>query len=209
MENKEELVYKIITLGDSGVGKTSIIRRYVFKEFDINTMSTLGLNFAFKEVTLKNGPKIKIKLIDTAGQEKYRSLSRSYIKNAEGVIFVFSYHDSLDKNTFDHISQWVELFNEINDTAEIQKYLVGNKSEFKAQSHIRESEIKVLTEKIGGKFISVSAKNNENIDTLFEDLSEMMFKNIKKKGKQKTKKIGQYNKEKKSFCDLCNEHDSK
>ena len=184
MENKEELVFKIITLGDSGVGKTSIIRRYVFDDLDMTTKSTLGLNFAFKDITLKNGEKIKLKLIDTAGQEKYKSLSKNYIKNAEGVIFVFSYNDAIDRNTFDHISQWVEMLNENNDTEEIQKYLVGNKSEFKGQSQIHESEIKELTEKIGGKFISVSAKNNDNINALFEDLSEMMFKNIKKKGRQ-------------------------
>ena len=209
MKNNEELVYKIITLGDSGVGKTSIIRRYVYNDFDMNTMSTLGLNFAFKDVTLKNGVKIKIKLIDTAGQEKYKSLSKNYIKNAEGVIFVFSYNDEEEKiNSFEHINQWVELFNEYNDTDKIQKYLVGNKSEYKDQSQIKESNIKELSAKIGGKFISVSAKLDDNIKELFEDLTEMMYKNIKKSNKQKTKKIGKYHKDKKSVCNLCNEHEN-
>ena len=207
MENKEELVFKIITLGDSGVGKTSIIRRYVYNDFDMNNMSTIGLNFAFKDVTLKNGVKIKLKIIDTAGQEKYRSLSRNYIKNAEGVLFVFSYENSSEKNSFEHINQWVEFFNENNNIEKIQKYLVGNKNEFKDKSHIQQSEINELTKQIGGKFISVSAKINNNINMLFEDLSEMIYQNFEKKGKQKTKKIGKYNKEKKSMCNLCNEHD--
>ena len=207
MENKEELVFKIITLGDSGVGKTSIIRRYVYNDFDMNNMSTIGLNFAFKDVTLKNGVKIKLKIIDTAGQEKYRSLSRNYIKNAEGVLFVFSYENSSERKSFEHINQWVEFFNENNNIEKIQKYLVGNKNEFKDKSHIQQSEINELTKQIGGKFISVSAKINNNINMLFEDLSEMIYQNFEKKGKQKTKKIGKYNKEKKSMCNLCNEHD--
>ena len=196
MENKEELVFKIITLGDSGVGKTSIIRRYVYNDFDMNNMSTIGLNFAFKDVTLKNGVKIKLKIIDTAGQEKYRSLSRNYIKNAEGVLFVFSYENSSEKNSFEHINQWVEFFNENNNIEKIQKYLVGNKNEFKDKSHIQQSEINELTKQIGGKFISVSAKINNNINMLFEDLSEMIYQNIEKKGKQKTKKIGKNQKKK-------------
>ena len=80
---------RVITLGESGVGKTSIIRRYIHNIFDENNLSTIGLNFSFKEVKLKNGKSINIKLIDTAGQEKYKALAKSYFKNVDAVLFVF------------------------------------------------------------------------------------------------------------------------
>ena len=207
MKKDEEIILKIITLGDSGVGKTSIIRRYVYDAFDLNTMTTLGLNFAFKDITLKNGTKIKLKFIDTAGQEKFRSLSKNYIKNAEGVIFVFSF-DSKEVNSFDHITEWVKLFDDAhNELENIPKYLVGNKNDCEEKGDIGENEINNLAEKMGGKFISVSAKENNNISLLFEELAEMMFKYVKLNKKQNTKKLGKYKKQKKSKCELCNEYE--
>ena len=89
-EEKESLQFKIITLGDCGVGKKSIIKRYVYKNFDENQLTTIGISFSFKEVILKDGTKISLKFINTGGQEKYRALSKSYFKNAKGVLFIFS-----------------------------------------------------------------------------------------------------------------------
>jgi small GTP-binding protein len=71
------------------VGKTSIIRRYIFGQFNNDTMSTIGVNFSYKEVSLDNKSKIKLKFIDTAGQEKYQSLSKSYFKNADYVCLIY------------------------------------------------------------------------------------------------------------------------
>ena len=85
----ENIVFRIITLGNSGVGKTSILRRYAYEMFNEDIMTTIGVNLVFKEITLKNGKTIKLKLIDTAGQEKYKALTKSYYKNADGVFFCF------------------------------------------------------------------------------------------------------------------------
>ena len=79
--NKENQdIMKVITLGEGGVGKTSIIRRYIDNEFDENVLSTIGLNFSFKHIELKDGNTITLKLIDTAGQEKYRALTKYTLK---------------------------------------------------------------------------------------------------------------------------------
>ena len=79
MENNEEtIIFKIITLGESGVGKTSIIKRYVHNIFDTDCLSTIGINFSFKEVERK-GKKIQLKFYDTAGQEKYRALNKNLL----------------------------------------------------------------------------------------------------------------------------------
>ena len=85
--------FKIITLGDSGVGKTSILRRFVSGKFEQKTLSMLGFETSTKEIILKNGTKIQLKLIDTAGQENYLALTTSYIRNAYDVLFIFA-HDS-------------------------------------------------------------------------------------------------------------------
>ena len=75
-------------------------------------MSTVGLTFSFKEIVLNNKKKVKLKLIDTGGQEKYRALSKSYFKNADGVLFVYSIND---EDSFNHIKEWITLFNENNN----------------------------------------------------------------------------------------------
>ena len=91
--SKNEIMFKVITLGDSGVGKISIIKRYANNIFYENVLSTVGVGFAFKEVELSNKKKIKLKLIDTAGQEKFKSLAKSYfIKYRWSFICLFLGH---------------------------------------------------------------------------------------------------------------------
>ena len=117
-KEQEELVFKVITIGDSSVGKTSIIRRYIYNVFDDNTMSTIGLTFCFKEVKLKNGKKVQLKLVDTAGQEKYNALTKSYFKNVDGVLFIFDFNNL---ESFQNIEKWINLFEENNNGKGIPK----------------------------------------------------------------------------------------
>ena len=120
------LEFKIITLGDSTVGKTSILERYANDKFNENTISTIGINFSSKEYVLNNNIKIKLKLVDTAGEERYRSLAKGYYKNADGVLFVFAHNN---KESYDHIIEWINLFDENNNNKEIPKFLIGNKND--------------------------------------------------------------------------------
>jgi len=194
MKDDEEIIFKIITVGDSGVGKTSILRRYVFNTFDPDNMSTLGVNFSFKLIELKKGKKIKLKLIDTAGQERYRSLSQSYLKNADAALFVFGFNN---ESSFEHINEWVKLFKNTHSSVDkIPKYIIGNKNDLDNKKISRES-INNLIKETGYKFKSVSALSNNNIDELFQELSETLYINYKpknqktltlKKGKQSRKK---------------------
>ena len=96
-KNEELITFKIITLGESLVGKTSLLRRYLENKFDDNSLTTIGLSFSFKDIILKNGEKVQLKLLDTAGQEKYRALAKSYFKNADGVFFVYAINDEKRK----------------------------------------------------------------------------------------------------------------
>ena len=176
---------KIITLGESGVGKTSIIRRYIHNIFDENNLSTIGLNFSFKEVKLKDGNIINLKLIDTAGQEKYKALAKSYFKNIDAVLFVFAINS---QESFDNIKNWIKLFDDNhNGKAGIPKYLIGNKSD-------QEREVKNdLVEQFKNenkeyKYYETSAKNNDGIDQLFQEIGEDLYKILcEKMGRGRTK----------------------
>ena len=108
-KDNNNLSFQIITLGNPGVGKTSIIHRYISNVFDNNNLSTIGIDFCKKEITLKNGKKIQLKLTDTGGQELYKSLSKTYFKNSDGVLFVFSLNN---EESFRDISKWIKDFKE-------------------------------------------------------------------------------------------------
>ena len=107
-KKEEEIIFKIITLGDSGVGKTSIINQYITGNYIENTASTLGINYSYKKLIINKTQNILLKLIDTCGQEKYRALSKSYFKHADGVLYVFGLND---KESFDNIKEWMDCFN--------------------------------------------------------------------------------------------------
>ena len=185
--------FKIISLGDSGVGKSSIFRRYTENKFDEDTMSTIGLAFADKELTLQNKEKVKLKLVDTGGQERYKSLAKNYYKNADGVIFVFAHND---KESFDHIIEWIQLFDENCNKKEIPKFLIGNKNDLKKFDE-QESFDDFIQQHNILRYISTSAKDNKNknISEIFKDMSEYINKTYKTSDKQH--KIGVDDKNKK------------
>ena len=174
--------FKIISLGDSGVGKSSIFRRYTENKFDEDTMSTIGLAFADKELTLQNKEKVKLKLVDTGGQERYKSLAKNYYKNADGVLFVFAHND---KDSFDHIIDWIELFDQNTTNKEIPKFLIGNKNDLKKFDEEDSFDDFIKDHNIL-RYISTSAKDNKknNISEIFKDMSEIINKTYKTSDKQ-------------------------
>ena len=179
--------YKIITLGDTGVGKTSIIDRYTKGIFEEDMLSTIGVYFSFKDLTLEDGTKVKLKFIDTAGQEKYKSIAKSYYKNVQGVLFVFAFNN---KNSFEHIEDWMECMKEKGeDNKDIPIFLVGNKNDVE-KKEIDENLIEDLKNKMGiDNYIETSAKNNIGIEELFNKLAEIMYNKSKKYNGKKQKNI--------------------
>ena len=187
---EDEITFRIITIGDSGVGKTSIARRYIYNIFDQNTMSTIGISFCFKE--------IKLKLVDTAGQERFRSIVKAYYKNADGVLFVFDLHQL---ESFENIESWIKLFEENSNRKGIPRYLIGNKSDLERK--VDQKLIDDFIAKYNYKFQECSALNNSNIDKIFQDISEIMYSKYLLMDKdQKNIKIQEYVEQnnKKSNC---------
>ena len=194
-----EVVFNLITLGDSGVGKTSLLRRYLYGLYDDNSMSTIGLNFSFKEVVLDNKKKVKLKLIDTGGQEKYRAIAKTYFKNADGVLFVYSIDDI---ESFNNIKEWITLFNENNNGKKgIPQILVETKNDLERK--VNEEESKKFAKDNNSILISTSAKTAENIDDVFKEMAENIYKVYSKTANSKQKNFQIENEPKKEGGGNC------
>ena len=171
INDDEEIILRIITLGNAGVGKTSIIKRYVKNIFEEN--HTLEVLCVFhKEVVLSNNKIIKLRIFDTFGQEKYKGISKSYCKGAEGVFFVFALND---KDSLIALRDWIKIFNENNLKDNIPKYLIGNKCDI--EKEIDENIINEFSIANNLKYFETSAKTNECINNIFEDIAQMMYEN--------------------------------
>ena len=182
IENENnDLEYKIITLGDSSVGKTSIINRFINGEFRPDSMPTLGIKHSFKILELghlNNKKKLKLSVIDTGGQEKYKALSISYFRYADVVLFIFNLNEPF---SFENIQNWIDNFNENNNKSKkvIKKYLIGNKSDL--EQKVEQNLIDEFAKKNIIPYKATSAKTNSQINELFQMIGEELYEEIDKK----------------------------
>lgn len=162
---------KIVVLGNSCVGKSCIVKRYVSKTFTPSSVNTIGIDVQKTQITL-DGEAFGLHIWDTAGQERFKSITVNYIRGADGVLLVY---DITDRESFDQILSWAEHFNHLgpNDIASI---IVGNKRDL---TEIDATKRKVTTEEGGrvaeslnARFIEVSAKSGDNVDEIFDILTK-------------------------------------
>ena len=158
---------KVVLLGDSGVGKTCLITRYISETFEQNTASTNGASYASKKVNYDKLKKtITLDIWDTAGQEKYKALTKFFYKDAAIAILVY---DITQKDSFESIkSYWYEQVKE-NGEKTVVLGIVGNKSDLYEQEEVPENDAREFAQSIGAIFALTSAKMNTGVDALFED----------------------------------------
>ena len=192
---EEKVVFKIISLGYSGVGKTSIIKRYVYDIFDEHFLSTIGLSFYFKNITLKNEKQIKLRFIDM-GDREGRPVKNIISSNIDAVVFIFALNNlySLEK-----LKEFIKLFNENNKKSDnVIKYLVGNKSDL--EQNIEQSLIDEFSNNYNLKYHLISAKYNISINELFQEMGEDLYNNyIKFSGNRQKVKTEKTKSEKHCF----------
>ena len=193
---------RIITLGEPDVGKTSIIRRFVNDVFKGDKV-TLGIEFSFKIVELEGNRKIKLSVIDTNGQEKYRALPLNYFKKADVVLFVFALNDS---GSFEKIGQWIDRFKNNNGKNVKKMFLIGNKSDL--VKVIGQKEIDDFANKYGLTYMETSAKTKNQINELFTIIAEEAYEELERKssmsvGTQKNKIVQKTNINNKSKSNNC------
>ncbi len=200
---------KITLIGNSGVGKTCIIRRYSLNDYVENPVSTTGGNYSSKFVEI-NGNQYQLDLWDTAGQERFRSLTKHFYKDAYIIVLVY---DITKQDTFDELkSIWYPNVQQMGEKYTVLA-VVGNKSDLFEDEEVKEDEARQYTESIGATFMQVSAKSGANIDLLFDTLvrkylgpefMENLNKMKKEKGEGEAGRITldakKQKKKKKKFC---------
>jgi len=157
---------KILLIGPSNGGKTSLLLRYVDDIFDTeSSTATIGVDFRTKNVTVR-GKQYRLMLFDTAGQERFRFLTSSYYRNAQGVIIVY---DTSNRDSFSSMDHWFREV-EMHTSPEVVKCLVGSKIDKVASRAVQYEEGTELAERFGAMFIEVSSKTRENVRRPFVDV---------------------------------------
>ena len=169
---KKECIYKILLLGDDSIGKTCFFLRYSDGIFDQTHMTTIGLDYRLKSIILKDGKSIKLQIWDTAGQDRFRTITKHYYKGMHGIILIY---DVTDRRTFESIRNWVSIIREVA-TEKVTIYLVANKIDMKENRKVEREEGEKLAKELGLPFMEVSAKDGINVDEIFEDLVERIYK---------------------------------
>ena len=163
-------IFKIIFLGDVGVGKTSILKRYFDNSFDENITTTIGVGFFDKKIVITE--KIHYQYWDTSGHENFESITDRYCKGVDVAVIVY---DITNSNTFDSIRKWHKKV--INYSNAII-FIVGNKCELHNDRKVLTNDIKKIAKEYNSAFIETSAKSGKNIKELFEMIQKSLYSKL-------------------------------
>jgi Ras-related protein Rab-22 len=171
MDGQAAREVKVVLLGDAGVGKSSLVLRFVTNSFDKYSESTIGASFMSK-LLLVDGAPIKYQIWDTAGQEKYHSLAPMYYRGAAAAIIVY---DITRAASFQTLKNWVRELQQLGPE-NIVLAVCGNKSDLEDKREVSTAEAKAYAAEIGALFLEASAKLNKNVQDLFTDISKRLPK---------------------------------
>lgn len=164
-----DVLVKVITIGDSGVGKTCMILRTCDNKFSHSFITTIGIDFKTKNFIIKD-KKIKLQIWDTAGQERFRNITTSYIRGSDVVLLVY---DVTCRESFEQIVTWNTTIDKVG--APPTRFLVGNKIDIIGKRVVTTKEGKMLAEKYGMSFYECSAKTDpSSVEIIFEDIANIM-----------------------------------
>lgn len=166
-----DYLYKIVLIGDSGVGKSNLLSRFTRDEFIVDSKSTIGVEFATRSVTVDNKI-IKAQLWDTAGQERYKAITSAYYRGAVGALVIY---DITSGTSFNNVNKWLTELHE-HAPSNISIMLVGNKSDLRHLRSVSTDEAKTCAAKQGMSFIETSALDNTNVVHAFESIVENIYR---------------------------------
>lgn len=163
---------KILLVGDSSVGKSSLLLRYCNSKFSSAFTVTIGVNFK-SQIIQYNGRRYKLQIWDTAGQERFRTITPAYYKSAMGVVLVY---DTTSLETFENLNYWIESLENCSDSESTVKILVGNKTDnLQSARQVSEQKGRNLAQVFGIPFFEISAKDNTGVEEIFNRLAEMII----------------------------------
>ncbi|GMI83414.1 ARABIDOPSIS RAB GTPASE HOMOLOG A2B, RAB GTPase homolog A2B, RAB GTPASE HOMOLOG A2B [Hibiscus trionum] len=176
VDHEYDYLFKIVLIGDSGVGKSNILSRFTRNEFCLESKSTIGVEFATRTLQVE-GKTVKAQIWDTAGQERYRAITSAYYRGAVGAMLVY---DITKRQTFDNVLRWLR---ELRDHADsnIVIMMAGNKSDLKHLRSVSTEDAQGLAESEGLSFMETSALEAYNIEKAFQTVLLDIYEIIRKK----------------------------
>ena len=163
-------LYKILLLGDSAVGKSCLLLRFCENSFQESHLTTIGLDFRLKKINLKDNRKIKVQIWDTAGEDRFRAITKNYYKGANGILLIY---DVTDQQSFEHVRDWIDKIKE-ESSEEIIIYLVANKIDQNNKRIITNADGNKIAEEYNIKYFETSAKCSTGVNEVFGSLVEEM-----------------------------------
>ena len=191
-----DIIFKILMLGDSEVGKSCFLMRYSDNVFVENYITTIGLDYKLKTIKLDSGKVIKVQLWDTAGQDKYRTIAKNYYKGSHGILLLY---DITKISSFENIREWIQdIRQEVSPKSII--FLIGNKIDLTDQRKISKEQGEELAEEFKIPFFETSAKSGENVDEVFKALYEKIIEVYGYLEREKGSKLNKKQKNKGKCC---------
>jgi len=164
------MLFKLLLIGDSGVGKTCILFRFSEDAFNTTFISTIGIDFKIKTIELR-GKKIKLQIWDTAGQERFHTITTSYYRGAMGIMLVY---DITNAKSFDNIAKWLRNIDE-HANEDVERMILGNKCDMDDKRVISKERGESIAREHSVRFLETSAKTNINVETAFIQLAESIL----------------------------------
>ena len=173
-EENYDVLFKIVLIGDSFVGKTNIMSKYLMNEFHEDSKATVGVEFGAKKFDIE-GKSVKAQIWDTAGQERYKSITTTYYKGAKGALIVY---DITRKETFDSVDRWIsEVLN--SGDKNMTMLLIGNKCDLDNQRQVTKEQGEEKAKAFKVAFLETSASSGENLDVAFEMIMKEVYSKCK------------------------------
>ena len=201
-EDEYDYIFKVLLIGNSDVGKSSLILRYVDQIWNDVFVPTIGVDFKVKSLEVDK-KLVKMQIWDTAGQERFRNVISSYFKGAHGILLIY---DITAKDSFKELENWLGEV-ERNANSQVLKILIGNKCDLEERREISKDEGEAFAMRNGMQFMETSAKINTNVNEAFEALAKIMVESNNKRNainfEKKTIKVDKganLNTQKKKCC---------
>ena len=187
-DSSYEMIFKTLIIGDTNVGKSNLLLRYVKNDFSSEMKSTVvGVEFGSKILKIL-GINVKVQIWDTAGQERYRAMTSSYFKGSKGVLIVY---DITNYSSFESVDRWINEFR-MKSEENSAIILVGNKNDIEEERKVTKEEGEEKAKKYNLAFFETSAKDGKNVEEAFKCLFEKVVENYIKKKKKMKKKENYY-----------------
>ncbi|GAU27098.1 hypothetical protein TSUD_104070 [Trifolium subterraneum] len=179
-DEEYDYLFKLVLIGDSGVGKSNLLSRFTRNEFNLESKSTIGVEFATRSVKILD-KLVKAQIWDTAGQERYRAITSAYYRGAVGALLVY---DTTRHVTFENVERWLKELRDHTDASAVIM-LVGNKADLRHLQAVSTEEATAYAEKENIYFMETSALESLNVDSAFVEVLTQIYNAVSKKALEK------------------------